>query len=76
MLYCKDFVITLYLYINGTCTLLLFGKTNVYKCKTQKSDGHAKVRWYVADTDAKVQWYIADTDAEVQWYVGDTDANV
>lgn len=65
MLYCKDLVITLYLYINGTCTLLLFGKTNVYKCKTQKSDGHAKVRWYVAYTDAKVQWYIADTDAKV-----------
>lgn len=22
---------------------------------TQKSDGHAKVLWYVADTDAKIQ---------------------
>lgn len=84
MLYCKEFVITsyMYLYINDTCTRLVFGKSNIhvyiyiYKCKTQKSDNHAKVRRYVVDTDAKVRWYVVDTDAKVLWYVVDTDAKV
>lgn len=53
MLYCKDFVITSYLYINDACTRLLFGKTNIYiyinaRLKspiiTPKSDGMLSIQ--------------------------------
>lgn len=37
---------------------------NVYRSKTPKSDGHAKIRW---SSCPKVRWFGTSMNAKVRW---------